>query len=213
MAEQLSKSWSGLSTNIDSAAKQYENTDSDASGDLNKSGEKMDENKDDGKGHDTTKIGEPGPAKAIPLEDVTYEQGDWPSGSDATSKYIDQALDARGVTDPAARERWKTAYMTLIDHESSYLPNAVNDWDSNAQKSTATVSDGYGNWCSRGLAQCIPQTFAQYHQPGTSNDIYDPVANISASMNYLEGQYGVAADGSDILAKVGQANPGTRQGY
>ncbi|WP_082944639.1 type VII secretion target [Mycobacterium sp. 852013-50091_SCH5140682] len=208
---------SQLSTNLGQAADKYEKTDAEL-------GKKLDKTVDDPnkKDDDGTKKGEPGPApatgagpQAIPVDQVTYDNGNWPSGADATRTAINQALDQRGVTDPAARQRWIDAYMTLTQHESSYNPMAVNNWDINAKppNSTYKVSDGSGNGCSRGLAQCVPGTFARYHQPGTSNDIYDPVANIAASMNYLVGNYGVAPDGSDILAKIPQANPGVHQGY
>lgn len=201
---------SQLSTNLGQAADKYEQTDAEL-------GKKLDKTVDD-----PTKKDEPGPTapagsgpQAIPVDQVTYDNGNWPSGADATRTAINQALDQRGVTDPAARQRWIDAYMTLTEHESSYNPMAVNNSDINAKppNSTYKVSDGSGNGASRGLAQCVPGTFAQYHQPGTSNDIYDPVASIAASMNYLVGNYGVAPDGSDILAKIPQANPGVHQGY
>jgi CheY-like chemotaxis protein len=37
----------------------------------------------------------------------------------------------------------------------------------------------------RGVAQCIPETFASNHIAETSTDIYNPVANIAASMHYV----------------------------
>ena len=45
--------------------------------------------------------------------------------------------------------------------------------------------------------------FAAHHQPGTGTNIYDPVANLCAGMNYLMGRYHVARDGSNLSA-VGQ---------
>lgn len=126
--------------------------------------------------------------------------------------YINQALDKKGVTDPAARKRWTDGYLTLMRRESSYNANAVNTSDSNANG--ATVGDGNPANCSRGLAQCIPSTFAAYHQAGTSNNIYDPVANIAASMNYAQSRYGVSADGSNLASSIPQANPDQGpQGY
>jgi SLT domain-containing protein len=59
---------------------------------------------------------------------------------------------------------------------------------------------------ARGLTQTIPATFARFHQPGTSTDIYDPVANICASMNYVMHRYGVRLDGSNLVASVQQAD-------
>ena len=69
------------------------------------------------------------------------------------------------------------------------------------------MSDGAPTNSSRGPAQSIPGTFAAYHQPGTSTSIYEPVANIAASMNYVMGSYGVSPDGSNLAARVAQANP------
>ncbi len=124
------------------------------------------------------------------------------------SAAIDAALDARGVTDPpVARKRWHDGYMTLTGRESGHNASVVNVSDSNAHG--AQMSDGAppAN-SSRGPAQCIPPgTFASYHQPGTSTSIYEPVANIAASMNYVMGRYGVSPDGSNLAARVGQANP------
>jgi SLT domain-containing protein len=60
--------------------------------------------------------------------------------------------------------------------------------------------DGARLNCSRGYAQVIPDTFAENHQAGTSDRIYDPVANIAAAINYIWRRYG-------DLSRVQQANP------
>lgn len=205
-AKRVSANFAKLATNLQSAAAQYEQTDAEQ-------GKKI---KDtfagkQGKDNDPPPAAPPpgAPPQPIPLDQVTYDQGNYPSGPDATRDAINEALDQLGITDPAARQRWIDGYMTMALRESSYNPAAVNDWDINSKppKSTYDVADGYGNGCSRGLVQCVPGTFAQYHQPGTSNNIYDPVANIAASMNYVMDQYGVSRDGSDLTAKIPQANP------
>ncbi|GAA1004926.1 lytic transglycosylase [Streptomyces sp. F-3] len=67
-----------------------------------------------------------------------------------------------------------------IMRESSGNPRAINLWDSNAAKGTP----------SKGLLQVIEPTFRAYHVPGTSYDIYDPVANITAACNYAAKRYG-----------------------
>ncbi|MDF6046398.1 transglycosylase SLT domain-containing protein [Streptomyces sp. JH14] len=64
--------------------------------------------------------------------------------------------------------------------ESSGNPNAINNWDSNAMKGIP----------SKGLMQVIDPTFKTYHVAGTSQNIYDPVANITASANYAAHRYG-----------------------
>ena len=43
---------------------------------------------------------------------------------------------------------------------------------------------------SKGLLQVIPPTFASYHVSGTSENIYNPVANIVAACNYAAAKYG-----------------------
>ncbi|MCK7621889.1 transglycosylase SLT domain-containing protein [Streptomyces sp. RS10V-4] len=70
-------------------------------------------------------------------------------------------------------------YRNLM-RESSGNPNAINLWDSNAQAGIP----------SKGLLQVIDPTFRQYHVPGTSWNIYDPVANITAACNYAAARYG-----------------------
>ncbi|MEU6808629.1 transglycosylase SLT domain-containing protein [Streptomyces sp. NPDC046831] len=67
-----------------------------------------------------------------------------------------------------------------IMRESSGNPNAINNWDINARNGIP----------SKGLLQVIPPTFAAYHVPGTSQNIYDPVANITAAANYAADRYG-----------------------
>ncbi|WP_086695659.1 transglycosylase SLT domain-containing protein [Streptomyces recifensis] len=67
-----------------------------------------------------------------------------------------------------------------IMRESSGNPNAQNNYDVNAINGVP----------SKGLLQVIPPTFATYHVKGTSNDIYDPVANITAAANYAAHRYG-----------------------
>jgi LysM repeat protein len=67
-----------------------------------------------------------------------------------------------------------------IMRESSGNPMAINNWDINAINGTP----------SKGLLQVIQPTFDAYHVPGTSRDLYDPVANITAACNYAADRYG-----------------------
>jgi hypothetical protein len=145
-------------------------------------------------------------AAKIPVGEVSFAgRGTFPKGPAAMSQAIDAALDARGVTDPVARKRWHDGYMTLTGRESGHNATVVNVGDSNAHG--AQMSDGAPANSSRGPAQCIPGTFAAYHQPGTSTSIYEPVANIAASMNYVMDRHGVSPDGSNLAARVAQADP------
>jgi len=64
--------------------------------------------------------------------------------------------------------------------ESGGNKAAINLTDSNAAAGDP----------SRGLLQVIGTTFSAYHWPGTSNNIYDPLANIAAAINYAAHAYG-----------------------
>ncbi|MEU2925040.1 transglycosylase SLT domain-containing protein [Streptomyces sp. NPDC007251] len=67
-----------------------------------------------------------------------------------------------------------------VMRESSGNPSAINNWDINAQNGIP----------SKGLLQVIDPTFRSYHVAGTSWNIYDPVANITAACNYAAHRYG-----------------------
>jgi hypothetical protein len=64
--------------------------------------------------------------------------------------------------------------------ESSGNPNAINNWDINAQNGVPSI----------GLLQVIKPTFDAYHVPGTAKSQYDPVANLTAAANYAADRYG-----------------------
>jgi SLT domain-containing protein len=70
--------------------------------------------------------------------------------------------------------------MYQMQTESGGNPNAINLTDSNAAAGDP----------SRGLMQTIMTTFMAYHWPGTSYDIYNPLANIAAALNYADHVYG-----------------------
>jgi Transglycosylase SLT domain len=67
-----------------------------------------------------------------------------------------------------------------IMRESSGNPNAINNWDINAQNGVPSI----------GLLQVIKPTFDAYHVPGTAWSQYDPIANITAAANYAADRYG-----------------------
>ena len=135
----------------------------------------------------------------IGIEDVDYSPS---SGTGDIHSWISQACQAAGLP---YTDGWVQGFVTLCFRESSDRPNAVNTTDGNA--TGPTVGDGNPQNCSRGVAQCIPQTFAAYHVAGTPVAIYDPVANIAAASQYVRGRYQVSLDGSDFAAKVQQADP------
>jgi WXG100 family type VII secretion target len=80
----------------------------------------------------------------------------------------------------------------IIQHESGGNPHAINNWDSNAAKGTP----------SKGLMQCIDPTFDSYKLAG-HNDIWNPVDNICAGVNYAISRYGSLANVPGIKATAG----------
>ncbi|MFC4033226.1 transglycosylase SLT domain-containing protein, partial [Streptomyces polygonati] len=91
--------------------------------------------------------------------------------------WIRQSLDilhAKGI--PASY----SGIHRNIERESSGNPNAINLWDINARNGIP----------SKGLLQVINPTFNRYHVTGTSWNIYNPVANITAACNYAAARYG-----------------------
>jgi SLT domain-containing protein len=71
------------------------------------------------------------------------------------------------------------AGLNRMHVESSGNPKAINLWDANAQKGTP----------SKGLMQVIDPTFARYSQFGYTDNIWDPLSNILASINYTAATY------------------------
>ncbi|RAJ65464.1 transglycosylase-like protein with SLT domain [Streptomyces sp. Amel2xB2] len=103
----------------------------------------------------------------------------------AAAKNYPENLDGwiREARDIMAEKNIPGSYEGIkrnIIRESGGNPNAVNDWDINAQKGTP----------SKGLLQTIQPTFDAYHVEGTSKNITDPVANIVAACNYAADKYG-----------------------
>jgi len=118
-------------------------------------------------------------------------------GSTAVRAAIRKALDIKGIQDPAARARWERGMDLVARRESNYDAYAENDWDFNAARGTP----------SRGAWQFIGPTFATYHEPGTSANIHDLVAQACAFINYARARYGVATDASDLADRIQQADP------
>ena len=75
---------------------------------------------------------------------------------------------------------WLEPILRRIQFESGGNPKAIN---------TTDINYFHGD-PSRGLMQTIMATFQAYHQAGTSGNIYDPVANVAAAINYIKSRYG-----------------------
>lgn len=101
---------------------------------------------------------------------------------------INEALRVTNTPPPSSIEAWQAGMNTLITRESNWNPGAINNWDSNAAAGNS----------SRGLAQVIPTTFEAYKAPGYNN-IWGPVDNVAASINYIKSRYGT-------IENVQQAN-------
>ncbi|WP_154049850.1 tape measure protein [Enterococcus avium] len=72
------------------------------------------------------------------------------------------------------------AMLRQIQTESGGNPNAVNNWDINAQRGDP----------SRGLLQTISATFKAYARPGYDKNMVDPLSNMLASIRYAVSRYG-----------------------
>jgi WXG100 family type VII secretion target len=104
-------------------------------------------------------------------------------------EWIKQAIEVLrqngiNVTEADAQRIWQ-----IIQHESGGDPQAINNWDSNAAKGTP----------SKGLMQCIDPTFDSYKLPG-HDDIWNPVDNICAGVNYALSRYDSLANVPGIKA-------------
>lgn len=70
--------------------------------------------------------------------------------------------------------------LRRMNQESGGNPRAINNWDINAVRGTP----------SKGLMQVIDPTFRAHRHPQTVNDIWDPLANVAASIRYAMSRYG-----------------------
>lgn len=89
---------------------------------------------------------------------------------------IEEALTKAGV--PVTRANLQAVDL-IVSKESTWNPNAVNNWDSNARRGTP----------SKGLMQTIGPTFNSYSIPGHKN-ILNPVDNMIAGIRYSVDRYG-----------------------
>ncbi|MFJ8106837.1 peptidoglycan-binding protein [Streptomyces sp. NPDC096132] len=139
----------------------------------------------------------------LTLGQVTYRDPDDDVGEAAMRRYAGTACRLTGM-DPKFGVR---ALVTITRRESAYNHPKfrVNDRDSNAHGPIAP--DGHRQNCSRGATQCIPTTFARYHQAGTATTPYDVVADMCATVNYVRHRYQVNQSGSNFAARVQQADP------
>jgi Transglycosylase SLT domain len=101
-----------------------------------------------------------------------------PDVGGGVSRWLPIVLQALALNGEPATLANQVLYQ--ISTESGGSPNAQNNSDSNAAAGDP----------SRGLLQTIGSTFSAYHIPGTSNNIFDPLANVAAAINYAKHVYG-----------------------
>lgn len=98
-----------------------------------------------------------------------------------------KALIRTGHGEPWALPGNLSSMLRRMMQESGGDPNAVNNWDSNAAAGQA----------SRGLMQVIPSTFEAHRDRGLSADIFNPLANMVASIRYTQDKFGDLRRGWD----------------
>ena len=117
-------------------------------------------------------------------------------GSGGTSQWAGLAATALAMAGLSASQLPK--FLALMAAESGGNPLAVNNYDSNAKAGTP----------SKGLMQVIDPTFQAYHVPGTSSNIFDPLANMAAAANYIKHVYGGNVPGSPYRLGTNNARRG-----
>lgn len=88
------------------------------------------------------------------------------------------------------------ALLTQMMHESGGNPNAINNWDINAIRGIP----------SKGLMQVIDPTFRANAMAGFNTNIYDPLSNMIAAINYTVKRYGSLYAGWTARGYKGYAN-------
>lgn len=94
---------------------------------------------------------------------------------------------------------WLGPLSQMAMHESGGNPRAINLWDSNAKRGTP----------SKGLMQTIDPTFNAYKMKGL-NDIWNPIHNAVAAINYIKARYGSVFNTPGMRSK---RNGGSYKGY
>ena len=102
--------------------------------------------------------------------------GDW-VGTPGVEQF--RGLVERLLVEKGQSKELVGSVLRRMQQESGGDPNAINLWDSNAAAGIP----------SKGLMQTIDPTFQAYKDPGFDN-IWDPEANLRASMNYALARYG-----------------------
>lgn len=119
-------------------------------------------------------------------------------GSGASGNVMQWIATALALTGTPAS--WAPGLATIIQYESGGNPQAINLSDSNAAAGDP----------SRGLMQTIGATFERYRLQALPDDIFDPIANLAAAINYIKARYG---DIANVPGLVALAQGGAYVGY
>lgn len=132
-----------------------------------------------------------------PIDPNSVQSGTGGGASGTVKQWIMSAIEATGVP-----KSWVNALSTIAQKESGGNPKAINNWDINAKRGIP----------SKGLMQTIGPTFNAYKQKGM-NDIYNPVHNAAAAINYIKSRYGTVFNTPGIKSmQTGGAYRGYFQG-
>jgi hypothetical protein len=108
-----------------------------------------------------------------PASQTTPSRG----GNSELSSWVRQGMQIAGVG-----QDWYEPLIWIAEHESNGDPNIVNP-----QKVWYSDQHGYQN--AKGLFQTMEPTFNAHKVQGYDN-IFDPVANTVAAINYIKSKYG-----------------------
>jgi hypothetical protein len=105
---------------------------------------------------------------------------------------IDAALKHAGIPQTP---QYEAAMNKIITRESGWNTNAVNHTDINARRGDP----------SKGLMQVIHGTFERYRDKSLPNSQTDPMANMTAALNYMGARYGHGDKGAGLLRVAGRS--------
>lgn len=120
-------------------------------------------------------LGDGGPGMGVHPGGNAYKGGVLSQGQ--VHRLINQALDILHIK--SSRNIWIQALTRQAYRESTFNPNAINNWDINAQRGDPSI----------GLLQVTGSNFRTYGVRGHGN-IRNPLDNILASINYIRAAYG-----------------------
>ncbi|MBU6455118.1 MAG: transglycosylase SLT domain-containing protein [Cyanobacteria bacterium REEB67] len=105
---------------------------------------------------------------------------------------IDAALKHAGIPQTP---QYEAAMNKIITRESGWNTNAVNHTDINARRGDP----------SKGLMQVIHSTFESYRDKSLPNSQTDPMANMTAALNYMGARYGHGDRAAGLLRVAGRS--------